>query len=135
MEPHALKVIGIGVDIVSVERISEVYRKYPKSFAKRILSAPELAELEKVRNKEAFLAKRFAAKEAVAKALGTGMAKELCFNHVCVHHESQGRPLIRLELESVAGYRVDDLQIHISISDEREYAVAYCMIMDADAAS
>ena len=130
-----MNIIGIGVDIVSVERISEVYKKYPKSFAKRILSATELIEFEKVRDKEAFLAKRFAAKEAVAKAFGTGMAKELCFTHMRVDHEISGKPLIRLEQQSVAGYRVDGLQIHISISDEREYAIAYCIIMDAGAIS
>lgn len=125
-----MKVIGVGVDIVSVKRISDVFNKYPKSFARRILSELELIEFEKIRCQEAFLAKRFAAKEAVAKAFGTGMAKGLCFNHISIGHEPGGRPVIRLEAESVAGYRVDDLQIHLSISDECEYAVAYVMVMD-----
>jgi holo-[acyl-carrier protein] synthase len=126
-----LKVIGIGVDIVSVERILDVYKKYPESFGKRILSSSELVEFEKTRSKAAFLAKRFAAKEAVAKALGTGMTKGLCFTHISVDHEPEGRPVIRLEVDSVAGYRVDDLQFQLSISDEREYAIAYVMAMDA----
>ena len=118
------------MDIVSVKRVSDILKKYPKSFAKRILSESEIIEFEKIKCQEAFLAKRFAAKEALAKALGTGLAKGLCFTHISVDHESGGRPLIRLKTESVAGYRVDDLQIHLSISDECDYAVAYVMVMD-----
>ncbi len=130
MEADALKVIGIGVDIVSVKRITDVFNKYPDSFAKRILSESEFIEFEKIRCKEAFLAKRFAAKEAVAKALGTGLAKGLCFTQINVDHEAGGRPVIRLEAESVAGYRVDDLQIYLSIADECDYAIAYVMVLE-----
>lgn len=125
-----MKLIGIGVDIVSVKRISDVYSKYPDSFAKRVLSETELIEFQKTRLKEAFLAKRFAAKEAVSKALGTGMVRGLCFAHISVDHEPGGRPVIRLAADSVAGYRTDDLQIHLSISDECDYAIAYVMIID-----
>lgn len=121
--------IGIGVDIVSVKRVADVYNKYPDTFAKRILSESELIEFQKARNKGAFLAKRFAAKEAVSKALGTGMTQGLCFARISVDHEPGGRPVIRLQTDSVADFRTKDLQIHLSISDECDYAIAYVMIM------
>ena len=126
-----MKIIGTGVDIVSLKRIAEIHSRHPESFFKRILSKPERPEFESARNKAAFLAKRFAAKEAIVKALGTGMGRGLCFTDIIIDHEPLGRPVVRL-ITNMKGVTIKDLEIHISISDEQEYAVAYVIILDKD---
>jgi holo-[acyl-carrier protein] synthase len=126
-----MKIIGTGVDIVSLKRIAEIHSRHPESFFKRILSKSERPEFESARNKAAFLAKRFAAKEAIVKALGTGMGRGLCFTDIIIDHEPLGRPVVSL-ITNMKGVTIKDLEIHISISDEQEYAVAYVIILDKD---
>lgn len=125
-----MRIIGTGIDIVGIKRIAKVHTRHPETFNKRILSEPERREFESKRDKPAFLAKRFAAKEAVAKAFGTGMGRGLCFTDIVIDHDSLGRPLVRFTLDRVLDWEVKDLEVHISISDEQEYAVASVIVVD-----
>lgn len=125
-----MRIIGTGVDIVRIKRIAKVHTRYPETFNKRILSEPERREFASKTDKPAFLAKRFAAKEAVAKAFGTGMGRGLCFTDIVIDHDSLGRPLVRFASDRVMEHDVKDLEIHISISDEQEYAVASVIVVD-----
>ncbi|MEN8129312.1 MAG: holo-ACP synthase [Pseudomonadota bacterium] len=124
-----MRIIGTGVDIVSIKRIAKVHTRYPETFNKRILSEPERCEFVSRRDKPAFLAKRFAAKEAVAKAFGTGMGRGLCFTDITIDHDPLGRPLVQFTSDRVMDHDVTDLEIHISISDEQEYAVASVIVV------
>lgn len=111
---------GIGVDICCIKRIGQLYAKTGGKFVDRILTDTEKKQLEKVENPIAFLAKRFAAKEAVSKALGTGIGKDLSFQEIEIQREHGQKPCVLLYKERYA-----NLKMHISISDEKEYAIAY----------
>ena len=81
-------IYGIGTDVVEVKRIREVLNKYGIALAKKILTSQELLTYKRIEGKENFLAKRFAAKEAFAKALGTGMRFPVNFKSIEVIHDS-----------------------------------------------
>lgn len=119
-------IYGIGTDIVHITRMRESLEKYGDKFARRILTESEFDEFNKVNNKTAFLAKRFAAKEATAKAMGTGFSDGLSLQHIGVVHDDAGKPL--LEFLSVADEFIKKNNIkqkHLSLADERDYAVAF----------
>ncbi len=122
-------IFGIGTDIVQISRMEQSLEKLGERFSKRILSESEYAEYEKVLNKAAFLAKRFAAKEATVKALGTGFRDGISMRHISVGHDEIGKPL--LILTDVAKKISADKQVkqmHLSIADETKYAVAYVVM-------
>lgn len=119
-------IFGIGTDIVHVKRMRENLDKYGAKFAQRILTKAEFAEFEEKNNQDAFLAKRFAAKEATAKAMGTGFSQGLSLHHIGVTHDDAGKPII--EFLDVAEKFIQDnniIQAHLSLADERDYAVAF----------
>ena len=87
-------IYGIGTDIVHINRMQENIEKYGDKFAKRILTAFELSEYGTKNNKAAFLAKRFAAKEATAKAMGTGFSQGLSLHHIGVINDDAGKPTL-----------------------------------------
>ncbi len=120
-------ILGIGSDIVEVSRIEALQQKHP-AFARRILCEPEYAQWQARNASAAFLAKRWAAKEAVFKALGTGLRGGLRFQHVCIRNDALGKPQVQLmgaaaEQAQQAGIRT----IHLSLSDERHYALAFAV--------
>ena len=122
-------IIGIGVDIVEIARVERLHDKFGERFARRILTADELVEYARRNKSSSFLAMRFAAKEAVAKACGTGIGEELGFHSMQIDNDSQGKPVLRF-LEA-AGPLVDRLQISnslISLSDEKHYVVAMAVL-------
>lgn len=126
-----MSVKGIGTDIVAVARIKSAYERQ-RSFAERILTPQELEEMAQVRNPERFLAKRFAAKEACLKALGTGLAKGMSWQDITITHTKEGQPLVKLAGQ--AEIRAKDLQatqFHLSISDETDFAVAFVIAEQA----
>ncbi|MGB0723642.1 MAG: holo-ACP synthase [Gammaproteobacteria bacterium] len=130
-------IAGIGTDIIAIGRITEALERHGERFAKRILTDAELDEFSASRTPAVLLAKRFAAKEAIAKALGTGIAHGLGFHDMHIAHDQRGRPLVGF---SAAGARLcGDLGIgrcHLSLSDEREYVVAYAVAeVSADSAT
>ncbi|MDH3326962.1 MAG: holo-ACP synthase [Gammaproteobacteria bacterium] len=125
-------IFGIGTDIVQISRMKDNLDKHGLRFAKRILSAVEFAEFENVKNANsqgAFLAKRFAAKEAAVKAIGTGFRDGISMTHISVGHDAMGKPV--LEFTDVAKSIALDrgvTNMHLSIADESEYAVAYVVL-------
>jgi len=85
-------IYGIGTDILRIERIEQLYDKYGQALAERLLSRIELLEWRSVGNKANFLAKRFAAKEAFAKAVHTGLRSPVTLHHISIAHDKLGRP-------------------------------------------
>ena len=122
---------GIGTDIVNIARIEKSLSRRGPALAARLLTRSELAQfslLSPVRQ-VAFLAKRFAAKEAAAKALGTGIGRGISFQHFCITNDEQGAP--KLQLTGVAADRMQALgatRAHVSLSDERDYALAFVVL-------
>lgn len=122
-------IYGIGTDIVEVARIEDSYTRFGEAFTQRILSASELDEFAQTTMKVRFLAKRFAAKEAFAKALGTGLRAPATFQNIAVSHDALGKPVLVLapELQTF----LEDKQIlrmHLSISDEKGLAAAFVVL-------
>ncbi|MEE1674438.1 holo-ACP synthase [Agarivorans aestuarii] len=118
-----MAIVGLGTDIVQVERIAN--SKQMHALAKRVLTQVELARFEQHAAPARFLAKRFAAKEAAAKALGTGIAKGVGFQQIEVSNNQFGKP--ELVFNGAALALCEQLGVSsqfISISDERDYAVA-----------
>jgi len=119
-------IYGIGTDIVHIKRMRENLDKYEDKFARRILTDSEFVEFKNKNDKAAFLAKRFAAKEAAAKAMGTGFSQGLSLHHIGVGHDDAGKPI--LEFLDVAKNFIQEKKIkqaHLSLADERDYAVAF----------
>jgi len=125
-------IFGIGTDIVRISRIQQSLDRYGERFARRILNGQELADFQRTPHPARFLARRFAAKEAVAKAYGTGFTRGMTFQDIAVDHDAAGKPLLllsgrALELQQEMGIG----ETFISISDEQEYAVAFVMLLKA----
>ena len=119
-------IFGVGTDIVHIQRMRDNLGKYGDKFAQRILTDSEYSEFKEKNDQAAFLAKRFAAKEATAKAMGTGFSKGLSLHHIGVGHDEVGKPII--EFLGVAEEFIQDNKInqaHLSLADERDYAVAF----------
>jgi len=87
-------IFGIGTDILALDRIERVYARYGERFAERLLLDEEMSLFRKARNKVRFLAMRFAAKEAIAKALGTGFAHGIWVRDVGTVPNPQGQPQV-----------------------------------------
>lgn len=118
-------IFGVGTDIVAVERMAEFFRHHGKRGLDKVLSAAEHDECAASRDPGRFLAKRFAAKEALGKALGTGVRAPMLMPRVTVAHDELGKPLFRF-LPPLADYLADrGLSFHLSLSDERDYVVAF----------
>ena len=122
-------IFGIGTDIVEVERIRKLDSL--EKFADKILSLNELevfkSQIDEV--KVTFLAKQFAAKEAVSKALGTGIGKDIRFNQIEILRNSDGKPY--LNDDGMITTIFNDLGIiktHVSLSDEKKYAIAFVIL-------
>jgi holo-[acyl-carrier protein] synthase len=127
-----MAIIGIGTDIVKVSRIKRLFKKYPEGFAGRILHKRELEILKTHKMPKSFLAKRFCAKEAVSKALGTGIAQGISFQDIEISNNPQGQPQLTLHGETLAIANKLGVKRHfLSLSDEEKYAIAY-VILEGD---
>ena len=118
-------IVGIGTDIVDIRRIQRSLARFGGRFTDKILCTSEHRSLTGSRL-AAYLARQFSAKEAVSKALGTGMSRGVHFRNIEIARMESGAPLVRLTGEAKS--RAEDLgisDIHISLSDERDYAIAY----------
>lgn len=121
-------ILGIGTDLVQQSRISKLLDRFGRKFVERILSLEEILCFEKVLDKEAYLAKRFAGKEAIAKALGTGIGA-IAFNEISILNLPNGKPYVKFlgkSQERVAEFAIREVMI--SLSDEKEYALAFAVI-------
>ncbi|GFK32721.1 holo-ACP synthase [Vibrio cholerae] len=118
-------IIGLGTDIAEIERVEKALARSGESFARRILSDPEMAQFHALKQQGRFLAKRFAAKEAASKALGTGIAQGVTFHDFTITNDEMGKPLLSLSGKAAQlAAQLEVAHIHISISDERHYAMA-----------
>jgi len=118
-------IYGIGTDIVRVSRLEQSLARFGEKFARRLLTPAELADFRRALKPAHFLARRFAAKEAAAKALGTGFANGLRLRHIGVAHDPAGRPVLVFEPPAAAWLEERGIRAaHVSIADERDHAVA-----------
>ena len=122
-----MKVIGIGVDIINNNRISRSIKN--KLFLKRIYTNQEILFSKKIKNKTNFFAKRFAAKEAFAKSLGTGFRKKLNFRDISVKNNKLGKPSFFLskKIKNLIKkkYKTNSFNFFLSISDEKNYSIIF----------
>ena len=122
-------IYGVGTDVVEVARIEASIAQFGDTFAKRVLAESEFASYLESQIKPRFLAKRFAAKEAFAKALGTGLRAPATFQNIAVSHDDLGKPILILSHELQALLQSKSItQTHISISDERNLATAFVVL-------
>jgi holo-[acyl-carrier protein] synthase len=120
---------GIGSDIVEYSRIESMWARYGVRFAERVLSGDELASFNSDRHAARFLAKRFAAKEAFSKAVGSGLRDPVSLRRISVTHDSLGKPV--LQFDETLRNHLSQLGIsghHLSISDERSTIIAFVVL-------
>lgn len=121
-------ILGIGTDIVRIDRIRRLIERHGERAAARILAPSETEAFADARDPAAFLAKRFAAKEAFAKALGTGVREPVTLHGVSVAHDARGRPLLKYSGALRAMMDERGLAAHLSLSDETDVALAFVVI-------
>ena len=127
-----MKIFGIGTDIVNIKRMDRALKKYGFNFKSKIFSKKEIIYCEKKKNSSAFYAKRFAAKEAFSKALGTGIRKGVDLKNIEISNNIHGKPFILLK-GNVANYlkkkvKTKKYDIHLSLSDDKPWAQATVII-------
>ena len=121
-------IYGIGTDILRIERIEQLYGKYGQALAERLLSRIELLEWRSVGNKTNFLAKRFAAKEAFAKAVHTGLRSPVTLHHISIAHDKLGRPEFVVEPPLQEWLCQQGIgRVHLSLSDDNGAVVAFAV--------
>jgi len=122
-------IYGIGTDIVEVSRIEDSLARFGKDFAMRILSEREMQDFLQSNTPARFLAKRFAAKEAFAKALGTGIRSPATFENIGIAHDDLGKPVLDLAPELQLHVDAKGIRFqHLSISDEKMLAAAFVVL-------
>ena len=125
-----MNIFGIGTDIVSVDRIKKSLKN--KNFLKRVFNEKEILKCKKINNSTNCYAKRFAAKEALSKALGTGISNGVNFNEIIVLNNKSGKPFINFSGQTkktlIKKFKGKKTKISLSLSDEKKYAVAFVTI-------
>ena len=124
-------IYGIGTDIVAVSRLHGMWERHGERVLDKLLAPQEMDDFAKAADKGRFLAKRFAAKEAFSKALGTGVRPPATLTAIAVSHDDLGKPILDFcgQLEKMLKNK--NLKAHLSISDEAEYAVAHVILEQA----
>ena len=126
-------IIGIGNDIIDIKRIEKTINRYGKKFINRCFTQVEIKRSEKRLNKINSYAKRYAAKEACSKALGTGLAKGIFWKDISVKNNELGKPTIILKgnaLKRLNHLSNKKCSIVVSLSDEKDYAIANVIIFE-----
>ena len=125
-----MKILGIGVDIVDNSRIAKSLKN--KLFIKRIFSNSEILIAKMTRDKKNYYAKRFAAKEAFVKSLGTGFRNNLNFNDISIVKDKLGKPsfTINEKIKKIVKkeFKISSFNFFLSISDEKKYSIAYVVL-------
>ncbi|MBD1152382.1 holo-ACP synthase [Pelagibacterales bacterium SAG-MED22] len=125
-----MKILGIGVDIIENNRIKTSIKN--NKFKKRVYSSNELKLSKNVKNKVAYFSKRFAAKEAFSKALGTGFSENLNFKDIEIVNDKKGKPKYAKNKKIIKivqkKYRIKKFNSFLSISDEKDYSTAFAII-------
>ena len=125
-----MKILGIGVDIVENSRIGNSLKN--KLFIKRIFSNLEILIANKTKDKKSYYSKRFAAKEAFAKSLGTGFRGNLNFKDISIINDKLGKPsfIINEKIKKIIKkqFKTTSFNFFLSISDEKKYSIAYVIL-------
>ena len=119
---------GIGTDIVAVKRMHAMWERHGHKALEKLLAPEEIGEFAGAADKGRFLAKRFAAKEAFGKALGTGIRPPAVLPSIAVAHDGLGKPLLVFHGRLSEMIESQRLIAHLSLSDEAEYAIAYVIL-------
>ena len=127
-----MKIFGIGTDIINIKRMEKTLKRNNPHFKNRIFSENEINYCEKKKNPYSFYAKRFAAKEALSKALGTGIRKGISFKNIEISNDKLGKPSINLK-GSAANFLERKINtkkyfIYLSLSDDKPWAQATVII-------
>ena len=125
-----MKILGIGVDIIKNKRIKSLLKN--KNFIKRTFGKKEVQLSKKISNKDLFFAKRFAAKESFAKALGTGFRNNLNFKDIEILNDKIGKPYYfkSIKINNIVRqkFNIKKYNLFLSISDEKDYSIAFTII-------
>ena len=125
-----MKIFGVGTDIVKTNRIRKLLRR--KNILEKLFNKEEITKCKRIKKMANCFAKRFAAKEAFSKALGTGISKGINFNQIVVLNEKSGKPFIKLIKDTKKNVekklKKKNYKISLSLTDEDEYAVAFVTI-------
>ena len=125
-----MQTLGVGVDIIENSRIKNSIKN--KKFLSRVFSKIEIINSKKNNNKSGYFSKRFAAKEAFSKALGSGFRNGLNFNDISVVNDRYGKPSIKLnsKLKNIISKRFKTIKVNVflSISDEKKHSIAFVVI-------
>ena len=125
-----MNIIGVGVDIIENNRFKKLIKK--KKFISRICSPKEINNFKKKNNKISYLSKRFSAKEAFVKALGSGFRNKLCFNDISILNDKRGKPyfLFNQKIKNIlkSRYKLIKFKAHLSLSDEKKHSVSYVIL-------
>jgi holo-[acyl-carrier protein] synthase len=129
-----MKILGVGVDIVENSRINSSIKN--NLFIKRIFSNSEILKAKKVKDKKNYYSKRFAAKEAFAKSIGTGFRENLNFKDISIINNKLGKPsfVITKKIERIIKkqFKISKFNFFLSISDEKKYSIAYVILQKND---
>ena len=125
-----MKILGVGVDIVENSRIEKSLKN--KLFIKRVFTNSEILIAEKIKDKKNYYSKRFAAKEAFAKSIGTGFRNNLNFKDICIVIDKLGKPsfVINEKIKKIVKkqFNTNSFNFFLSISDEKKYSIAYVVL-------
>ena len=125
-----MKIVGIGVDIINNSRFKKLIKN--KKFINRIFSIKEINNFKNKKNKILFLSKRFSAKEAFVKSLGSGFRNNLCFKDISVLNDSYGKPYFKFnsKIKKILKkkYNLNKFIAHLSLSDEKKHSISYVIL-------
>ena len=125
-----MKILGIGVDIVENYRIAKSLRN--NLFIKRIFSNSEILIAKSIKDKKSYYSKRFAAKEAFTKSIGTGFRNDINFKDISIMNDKLGKPsfVINDKIKKIVKkqFKTSSFNFFLSISDEKKYSVAYVIL-------
>tara|TARA_B100000700_G_scaffold321022_1_gene419430 strand:+ start:652 stop:1035 length:384 start_codon:yes stop_codon:yes gene_type:complete len=126
-----MNIYGNGIDIIEIARMRSLIAKN-KKIKERIFTKNEIKSCEKIKNKFACYAKKFAAKEAFSKALGIGISNGLSFNEIEINNNYKGKPFLELKNKSYRAVKMiikKNFKVYLSLSDEKNYAIASVIIV------
>ena len=125
-----MKIVGIGIDIIQNERIRILARN--QKFISRTFTNNEIVNSKKIKNKISYLAKRFAAKEAFAKAIGTGFRNKLNFKDIEITNNKEGQPFFtkskKINEIIMKRFNIKKYDLFLSISDEKDHSIAFTIL-------
>ena len=125
-----MRIVGIGVDIINNSRFKKLIKN--KKFINRIFSIKEINNFKNKKNKILFLSKRFSAKEAFVKSLGSGFRNNLCFKDISVLNDSYGKPYFKFnsKIKKILKkkYKLNKFIAHLSLSDEKKHSISYVIL-------